>query len=337
MSFTESKKKEIILYLLEKIGRNESSVVQQTSQSFHVTPASIYKYLDKLISDGIVDKQKRGSYSLVKQTRYCSVNLNTPQFHSEERIYAEFIEPELSTLPSNVVRIWDYLCSEMLNNVIDHSMGDKLEITIEQDYLKTTVQLADNGIGIFEKIRAFFGLASAEEAVGELFKGKLTTDAQHHSGEGIFFSSRLADDFLIISSGLVFSHSRFSSDSLLKDASKAGTIVRMSLSNRSKKEAKDIFDQYAGVDRGFTRTQIPLTHYFDTAPVSRSHAKRLCSRLDRFQEVELDFSGLDWIGQGFAHQLFVVFQNEHPGIKLIPTGMSQDVENMYRHVMNKPI
>ena len=61
--------------------------------------------------------------------------------------------------------------------------------------------------------------------------------------------------------------------------------------------------------------------------------KRLCSRLDRFREVELDFTGLDWIGQGFAHQVFVVFQNAHPEIKLIPLNMNADVEKMYRRVM----
>lgn len=62
-------------------------------------------------------------------------------------------------------------------------------------------------------------------------------------------------------------------------------------------------------------------------------AKRLGSRPDRFREVELDFTGLDWIGQGFAHQVFVVFQNAHPEIKLIPLNINADVEKMYRHVM----
>ena len=106
----------------------------------------------------------------------------------------------------------------------------------------------------------------------------------------------------------------------------------MTLSNFSKKQAKDVFDQYADSDSGFSKTQIPLQQYFESNPVSRSQAKRLCSRLDRFKEVILDFTGLDWIGQGFAHQLFVVFQNEHPDIRLLPMGMTEDVEKMIRHV-----
>ena len=72
---------------------------------------------------------------------------------------------------------------------------------------------------------------------------------------------------------------------------------------------------------------------FDSAPVARSQAKMLCSRLDKFREVTIDFEGINWMGQGFAHQIFVVFQRNNPNMKLIPTNMSEDVEKMYAHVM----
>lgn len=333
MSFTEEKKKQIRLYLLEKIAQGQNSVVQKTATNFNVTPATVYKYLEQLEQTGVLCKVKRGEYKLLAKTEVFRLAQDDPDFRSEDRIYARCIRPLLASLPANVRGIWDYLCGEMLNNVIDHSQAAHLEITVMQDYLNTTVQIADDGVGIFAKIRDYLGLASNEEAVGELFKGKLTTDAQHHSGEGIFFSSRLADEFVIYSSGLVFTHNRFDNDALLQELSQQGTVVRMTLSNRSQKEAKDVFEQYADPDSGFTRTRIPLRQYFETSPVSRSQAKRLCSRLDRFHEIELDFTGLDWIGQGFAHQVFVVFQNEHPKIKLIPLNMSEDVAKMYRHVM----
>ena len=332
MSISKDKKDQIKLYLLEKIAQNEPSAVKKTAQSFGLTLATVYKYLDSMIADGVVNKVKRGQYVLVSKTKTMRISSDDPIFGSEDSIYGRFLRPLLEQLPLNVKGIWDYLCGEMLNNVIDHSQAEQLCITVIQDYLNTTVQIADNGIGIFEKIRTFLGLNSNEEAVGELFKGKLTTDEKHHSGEGIFFSSRLADEFVIFSSGLVFTHNRFDNDALLRELPREGTVVRMTLSNFSKKEAKDVFDQYADAESGFARTQIPLRQYFETSPVSRSQAKRLCSRLDRFHEVVLDFSGLSWIGQGFAHQIFVVFQNEHPAIKLVPINMSEDVEKMYKHV-----
>lgn len=332
MSISKDKKDQIKLYLLGKIAQNEPSAVQKTAQTFNLTLATVYKYLDAMIEDGVVNKVKRGQYVLASKTKTIRISSDDPIFASEDSIYGRFVRPLLERLPLNVKGIWAYLCGEMLNNVIDHAQAEQLEITVIQDYLNTTVQIADNGIGIFEKIRAFLGLDSNEEAVGELFKGKLTTDEKHHSGEGIFFSSRLADEFVIFSSGLVFTHNRFDNDALLRELSGEGTVVRMTLSNFSKKEAKDVFNQYADLDSGFARTQIPLRQYFETSPVSRSQAKRLCSRLDRFHEVVLDFAGLDWMGQGFAHQIFVVFQNEHPDIKLVPINMSDDVEKMYKHV-----
>ena len=56
----------------------------------------------------------------------------------------------------------------------------------------------------------------------------------------------------------------------------------------------------------------------DAAPVSRSQAKSVCNRLGKFEEAILDFDGIEWMGQGFAHQIFVVFQNAHPEISIVP-------------------
>ena len=39
------------------------------------------------------------------------------------------------------------------------------------------------------------------------------------------------------------------------------------------------------------------------------------------------------MGQGFAHQIFVVFAREHPELRLLPIHMNPVVEKMYRHVL----
>jgi hypothetical protein len=107
----------------------------------------------------------------------------------------------------------------------------------------------------------------------------------------------------------------------------------MSLSNFTQKTPQEVFDLYANVDGGFTKTRIPVKNMFDTSPVSRSQAKRVCNRLENFEEVIIDFDGISWMGQGFAHQLFVVFANEHPNIRLLPVNMNEDITKMYNHVV----
>ena len=143
------------------------------------------------------------------------------------------------------------------------------------------------------------------------------------------------DGFVILSDNKIFCIDKYD-DTLLQtldSANRPGTIVYMTLSNNTKKTAREIFDRYADVEGGFTRTGIPMKNLFDASPVSRSQAKRLCNRLDRFESVTLDFDGLDWIGQGFAHQLFVVFPHEHPEVRLEPVHMSEPVSKMYHHVL----
>ncbi len=341
MGFSEDKKAQIKHYLLEKIKEEQPSAVKRTADVFGITPASVYKYLKSLEDNGVIEKIKRNEYRLISKTTVTVLRRSAGELQSETRVYDRYIFPLLRTLPKNVQGIWDYLCGEMINNVIDHAEAETLEIGITQNALETTVRLSDNGVGIFEKIKNHFSFESVDEAVGELFKGKMTTDETRHSGEGIFFSSRLADTFVILSSERVFTHNRFEGDSLDRITEKIrsesahadrGTTVYMTLANDSQKHAKDVFDLYADVDGGFTRTCIPLADYFESAPVSRSQAKRLLTRLDRFREVELDFSGLEWMGQSFAHELFVVFAKAHPEITLKPVHMNADVKKMYTHV-----
>lgn len=77
---------------------------------------------------------------------------------------------------------------------------------------------------------------------------------------------------------------------------------------------------------------IPVKDFFDMSPVSRSQAKSLCDRFGEFSEVIIDFDGVSWMGQGFAHQLFVVFAKNNKDIELIPINMNEDVTKMYNHV-----
>ena len=90
---------------------------------------------------------------------------------------------------------------------------------------------------------------------------------------------------------------------------------------------------FSDQDGGFTRTQIPIKNIYETYPVSRSQAKRLCYGFDKFREVVLDFAGVKEIGQGFAHEIFVVYQKKHPEIRIIAKNTSPDVQKMINHVV----
>lgn len=77
---------------------------------------------------------------------------------------------------------------------------------------------------------------------------------------------------------------------------------------------------------------VVLKEIFESTPMSRSQAKGLYIGWEVFETIEIDFDGLEWMGQGFAHQLFVIFQREHPHIELKPINMAEGVAKMYNHV-----
>jgi hypothetical protein len=72
-----------------------------------------------------------------------------------------------------------------------------------------------------------------------------------------------------------------------------------------------------------------LAKYGDEQLVSRSQAKRLIARFDRFKTVILDFSEIKEIGQAFADELFRVYGIGHPEVELVPKNMTEQVERMW--------
>lgn len=334
MKYTNDKKQAIVLYILEKIAAKTPSLSKVVSQTFNISTNTVHGYINELLAENIIFKPKRGEYELVtNQTEYIFLR-SKGELESDTLAYDVCVHDKIRNMPENIQHIWAYAISEMANNVIDHSGAESMKITVSQNYLQTCVTISDDGVGIFEKIKNHFSLPSLDEAKCELFKGKLTTDESRHSGEGIFFTSKMMDTFFISSSGKVFATSKYESDNISDIDNQSGTYVYMSLSNFTHKTAREIFDAYSNIDGEFNTTRIPLKNIFEFAPVSRSQAKRICNRLDKFEEVILDFEGISWMGQGFAHQMFVVYKNTNPNVSIKPINMSDSVLGMYKHVLN---
>ncbi len=65
--------------------------------------------------------------------------------------------------------------------------------------------------------------------------------------------------------------------------------------------------------------------------MSRSEARRLLSRLDEFEEVVLDFTGVTRIGQGFADEIFRVFPLREPTISIETENVAPEIAPMIEH------
>ena len=224
-------------------------------------------------------------------------------------------------------KIVQYAFTEMLNNAIDHSKAAKVRIEVRWDGGILTFTVADRGIGAFESIRKKFKMKNAFEAAEHLLKGKQTTAPERHSGQGIFFTSRIADHFVLESKAL-----KLDVDNLLQDVGLLdikpirGTKVVFSLRQRSRKDLKELFDAYTDADLVFDKTEVKIRLSKASGEyVSRSEARRLLFGLEKFKRIMLDFDRVQGVGQGFADEVFRVFAKRFPGIQLEPLRMSPSV------------
>ena len=333
-------KEQIMQYILKLIAAGDERLVPKTVETFdgEISKSSVYNYLSELCERGII-KKADGSYEL-SDTAYTFTYENNGKLE-EDRIFSRDVEPLFSDFPRNVLSAWRYAFTEMMNNAIEHSLSSKITVTVIMSAVKTVVAIADNGRGIFENIRQYMLSERGEELTHEecatlLFAGKFTTAKSIHSGEGIFFTSHLMDSFKIISDGVVFSRDNFtdySYERLINE--EQSTTVVMELDNNSKKTAREIFDRFSNVDDGFIKTQIPIAHIFPGAgPVSRSEARRLGALIESFREAELDFVNVEELGQAFVHELFVVWKNNNPNVKLTVINAEGDAAFMIKRVAN---
>jgi hypothetical protein len=185
-------------------------------------------------------------------------------------------------------------------------------------------------------------LADERHAILELCKGKLTTDPAKHTGQGVFFTSRLLDSFDILSGGVYFSHILGTEDDWIVERPefKSGTTIFMKLNNHTSKTCKKIFDQYSDEeDLGFIKTVVPvrLAQYGNENLISRSQAKRVMARVETFKIVVLNFEGVPTIGQAFSDEIFRVFANSHPEIEIAAINTNSEVKRMVASArMEKP-
>jgi hypothetical protein len=228
-----------------------------------------------------------------------------------------------------------YVVTEMVNNAIDHSQGTHVTVAVGRDVAgHVVIDILDDGEGAFRHLAAGLELDGDLAALGELTKGKRTTDPAHHTGEGIFFSSKAVETFSIAANGLRLSFDNVRDDFAAGSSDvNAGTLVHAVVDPDTTNTMPELFAAWTD-DTVFNRTR-PRVKLFElgVAFVSRSEAKRIAANLEAFEKVELDFTGVTEVGQGFADELLRVWANNHPGTTLHPTNMNEPVAFMVRRAL----
>ena len=69
--------------------------------------------------------------------------------------------------------------------------------------------------------------------------------------------------------------------------------------------------------------------------ISRSQTKKVAEKFDKFTEVELDFSGVDSVGQAFSDELFRVWPLSNTKTNLHISNANAYVLKMFNHIKGR--
>lgn len=253
----------------------------------------------------------------------------------EDRVWSEVqgALPGWAAATEQARSILGYAFMEMLNNAIDHSGGTSVDVLFWLDRERLAFEVVDDGVGVYRHLRDRLGLGDDMEALQELSKGKRTTMPEAHTGEGIFFTSKAVDVFVLETATIrwIVDNPR-TDEAIAEGAQPRGTRVRCELDPATARTLAEVFDRFTTPDTfEFSRSKVTVRLFRSGQRfLSRSEARRIAVRLEDFREVEIDFQGVEEIGQGFADELFRVWASRHPSTRLIPVNMSSAVSFMVR-------
>ena len=303
----------------------------------------VSRILAQLISEGRVRSEKHGRHVIYFVTDHIIAleeNLNLIGLREDE-IWSKVRKSTnfLSDISENAENILYFAFTEMLNNAIDHSRSGVgyVKIWLEDNNLKFIVK--DNGVGVFKNVMVSRHLNNEVDAARELVKGKLTTQPGWHSGEGIFWTSKIADHFSLESYDYKLTINNKIDDYAIEkiDSPLVGTKVYFEIAEDTTKSLQALFRDFSFDHNHLSldTTVIPVK-LFDEGEIwiSRSQAKKLLTGLEKYKKIIFDFAGIEVIGQAFADEIFRVFNIHHPNIELEPINMSESVKLMVHHAIN---
>lgn len=330
---------EVEQYLLSIIPSHPHDAIKMAMEKFNVTRVAIHRQMIKLKMKGLVEQKglkNKATYHLLKSSPETEKGFHRLTYKvgekSESEIWSEDIKPLLGKLPANIQAICQHGFTEMFNNIIDHSESSFASVLIQKKHNLIFIKVIDLGIGIFKKVAMACHFDDYREAVIKVHQGKFTTDRSRHSGEGIFFTSRIFDQFVILANGFSYHKDNSEIDDWFfeqqDEKEEKGTAVSMTINLDSKRQLQNIFNQYTNQENfkfDKSHIRISLGKFEEDNIVSRSQARRLLNGLDGFQEIILDFATVKSVGQAFVDEVFGVFSLTHPTVNFIIENANPDI------------
>ena len=341
-----SRQKSLLIrkFILDTVSSHPADIVKIVAQRFAISRQAAARHIKKLINKGDIEIEGNTSGRIYRpsQGRIVEFTYIIADQPENDAVWKKDVLPVLQSLPGNVLELWNYCFEKIFNYGVYHSGGTIIRVQIIQRKTQTTINISDDGTGIFHTTKENLKLDDDQHAALELSKGKPSTAPDTHTGLNIILPSRMADYFTIAAGKVIFTHQHGITWDWALDTSDeeiSGTFISMIIENNALRTIAQVFKEYTTAEAGdhaFSRICLPvrLAQYSSEALFSRSQARRVLARISRFSIAVLDFLGVDKIGLAFADQIFRVFSSEHPEIQLLHCNANRQIEAVIKAARN---
>ncbi|MCA1787733.1 MAG: ArsR family transcriptional regulator, partial [Desulfobacteraceae bacterium] len=110
-------------FILDNIESHPSDIAQITAEKFDISRQAINKHIQRLVEQktlivsGHTKARRYGLAPLKELTKIFPIDDNL----QEDVVWRNDMSVLLSDFPDNVIEVWGYCFTEILNNAIDHS------------------------------------------------------------------------------------------------------------------------------------------------------------------------------------------------------------------------
>src|SRR5437763_5801363 len=115
-------------FILEHVEKHTGDIGKVTSDHFHITRQAVNKHLKKLKQEGSLNeagKSRNRSYALAPKVEWAHTYTLTSDLE-EHVLWQNGLSTIVGQQPENVLDIWQYGLTEMINNARDHSGGSEI-------------------------------------------------------------------------------------------------------------------------------------------------------------------------------------------------------------------
>src|SRR5208282_5435942 len=133
-------------FILEHVEKHPNDVTKLASQHFKITRQAVNKHLRRLIEESALTESgetRKRAYKLASLVEWRKFYELTSDLE-EHVLWDKDISLVLQPLPENVMDIWHYGFTEMLNNAKDHSGGKIIFVRISKTAVTTEMMIADD-------------------------------------------------------------------------------------------------------------------------------------------------------------------------------------------------